>query len=144
MHTSKLKNICNSKRTNDDWENYKKQLNFCVNLLRKTKKWIFQNINTRNLKDSKKFWKTIKVYFGNKELNSNRLFLRKKEDVVSNEKQLATIMSNFFINITKDLELEEDNSSNANILEDVPKVFNSHPNVERISRNIKISEIFLF
>ena len=53
-------------------------------------------------------------------------------------------MSNFFINITKDLELEEDNSSNANILEDVLKVFNSHPNVERISRNIKISEIFLF
>ena len=78
MHTSKLKNICNSKRTNDDWENYKKQLNFCVNLLRKTKKSIFQNINIRNLKDSKKFWKTIKVYFGNKELNSNRLFLKEK------------------------------------------------------------------
>lgn len=70
--------------------------------------------------------------------------MRKKEDVVSNEKQLAIIMSNFFINITKDLELEEDNSSNANILEDVLKVFNSHPNVERINRNIKISEIFLF
>ena len=70
--------------------------------------------------------------------------MRKKEDVVLNEKQLAIIMSNFFINITKDLELEEDNSSNANILEDVLKVFNSHPNVERINRNIKISEIFLF
>ena len=53
-------------------------------------------------------------------------------------------MSNFFINITKDLELEEDNSSNANILEDVLKVFNSHPIAERISRNVKISENFLF
>ena len=53
-------------------------------------------------------------------------------------------MNNFFINITKDLELKEDNSSNANILEDVLKAFNSHPSVERISRNIKISKIFLF
>ena len=140
MHTSKLKNIYNSKKTNDNWENYKKQLNFCVNLLQKTKKQIFQNIKIRNLKDKKKFWKTIKLHFVNKELNSNRPFLKEKGDIISNEKQLASVMNNFFIKITKDLELKEDNSSNANILEDVLKVFNSHPSVERIRRNIKISE----
>ena len=70
--------------------------------------------------------------------------MRKKEDIVSNEKQLATITDSFFINITKDLELKEDNSSNGNILEDVLKVFNSQPIAERISRNVKISENFLF
>ena len=70
--------------------------------------------------------------------------MRKREDIVSNEKQLAIITDSFFINITKDLELKEDNSSNANILEDVLKVFNSHPIAERISRNVKISENFLF
>ena len=37
MHRSKLKNIYNKYRTEDNWANYKKQRNFCVNLLRKTK-----------------------------------------------------------------------------------------------------------
>ena len=53
-------------------------------------------------------------------------------------------MNNFFINITKDLELKEGNSNNANTLEDGLKVFNAHPSVERISRNIKINEKFSF
>ena len=50
-------------------------------------------------------------------------------------------MNNFFINITKDLELNEDNSRNVNTLEDVLNVFNTHQSVER---NIKISEKFSF
>ena len=35
-HRSKLKNIF--LKTKEDWKNYKKQRNFCVNLLRNTKK----------------------------------------------------------------------------------------------------------
>ena len=37
VHRSKVKNIYNKYRTEDNWANYKKQINFCVNLLRKTK-----------------------------------------------------------------------------------------------------------
>ena len=98
----------------------------------------------RVLSDNKKFWKTIKPYFSNKGLNSNRLFLKEKGNPVSNEKQLATIMNNFFINITKDLELKEDNSSNASTLENVLKVFDAYPTFEKFRRNIKSNEkIFL-
>ena len=144
MHRSKLKNIYNKKRTNDNWANYKKQRNFCVNLLRKTKTDYFQNLNIRDLSDNRKFWKTIKPYFSNKGLNSNKLLLKEKGNLVSNEKQLATIMNSFFINITKGLELKEDNESNANTLEDVLDAFNSHPSIERIRRTIKTNEKFSF
>ena len=37
MHRSKLKNIYNKYRTEDNWKNYKKQRNLCVNLLHKAK-----------------------------------------------------------------------------------------------------------
>ena len=70
----------------------------------------------RDLSNNQKFWKTIKPYFSNKGLNSNRLFLKEKGNLVSNEKQLANMMSNVCITITKDLELKEDNSSNPNTL----------------------------
>ena len=43
MHRSKFKNIYNKKRADDNWAYYKKQRNFCVNLLHKTKKDYFQN-----------------------------------------------------------------------------------------------------
>ena len=71
MHRSKLKNIFHKTRAKEDWNNYKKQRNFCVNLLRNTKKDYFQKLNIKDLIDKKKFWKTIKPFFSNKSLNSN-------------------------------------------------------------------------
>ena len=110
----------------------KKQRNFCVNLLRKTKAEYFQNLNIRDFSDNRKLWKTIKSYFTNKELNSNKLLLKEKGNPVSNEKQLATIMNSFLIDVTKDLERKEDNESNVNTLEDMLDAFNSDPSIERI------------
>ena len=63
------------------------------------------------MSDNKTFWKTIKSikpFFSNKYLNSNKLMLKEKDVVVSNEKVLATLMNNYFVNITADLELKRD------------------------------------
>ena len=62
-----------------------------MRLLRKTKKDYFHNLNIQDLSDSRNFWKTIKPYFTDKGLNSNKLLLKKKGSLVSNEKQLASI-----------------------------------------------------
>ena len=58
--------------------------------------------------DTKKNWKTIKPFFSNIGLNSNKLMLRGKDVVVSDEKALATLMNNYFVNITADLELKRE------------------------------------
>ena len=63
MHRTKLKNIYNKQRTDVNWENNKKQRNFCVTLLRRIKNHYFQNLNVKDLSDNKKFWKTVKPYF---------------------------------------------------------------------------------
>ena len=75
MHRSRLKNKYIRKRNDKNWENYKKQRNFCVDLLRKTEAEYFRNLNVKDLSDNRKFWKTIKPYFSNKDLNSKRLSL---------------------------------------------------------------------
>ena len=85
MHRSKFKNIYNKKRTNDNWANYVKQRNFCVNLLRKTKKDYFHNLSIRDLSDNRKFWKTIEPHFTNKRLTSNKLLIKEEGNLVSNE-----------------------------------------------------------
>ena len=52
MYRSKLKNIYSKTRANEDWDNYKKQRNFCVNILRNTKKDFFQKLNIKDLTDN--------------------------------------------------------------------------------------------
>ena len=54
---SRLKNLLNKQRTHENWVNYKMQRNQCVNLLRKTKKNYFTNLNIKDITDSKTFWK---------------------------------------------------------------------------------------
>ena len=107
MHRSRLKNIYIRKRNDKNWEN-NKQINFFVDLLRKTKTEYFKNLNVKDLSDNRKFWKIMKPYFSNKGLNSNKLLMKERGNLVSDEKEPATIMNNFFINITKDLKLKKD------------------------------------
>ena len=82
--------------------------------------------------DNKKFWKTIKLFFSNKGLNSNKLMLREK-DVVADEKALATLMNNYFVNITTDLDLKQDSEN----FYDTPA---SLYNIKRNSRSPKYFE----
>ena len=120
-------------------------MNFCVDLLRKTKTRYFKNLNFKELPNNGKFWKTIKTYFGNKGLNSNKKFAEgKKSNLVSDEKELATIMTSLFINIIRDVELKKDGKGKFNNLEDVLKVFASHPSIEKIKKVINTTEKFSF
>ena len=55
MYMSKLKNIYNKTRSNEYWENYKKQKGFCVNLLPKVKQDCFRKLNMKNLTGNRNF-----------------------------------------------------------------------------------------
>ena len=109
MHWSKFKNIYKKTRAKEDWDNYKKQRNFCVNLLRNTKKDYFQNLNIKDLTDKNKFWKIIKPFFSNKGLNPTKLILREKDVFIIDEKALAVLINKYVLNITTDLDLKSEN-----------------------------------
>ena len=148
MHRSKFKNIFHKTRAKEDWKNYKKQGNFCVNLLRNAKKDYFQKLNIKDLTDNKKFWrKTIKPFFSNKVLNSNKLMLRERDVVIADEKTLATLMNNYFVNITADLDLKRDSEN----LYDTPasvyyikKKFQDHQSILEIKKAFNVTHLFSF
>ena len=62
MKRSQLKNRYNKNHNYENWYLYKKQRNFCLNLLRKTKRNYFKNVKIQGITDNKKFWKTIRPY----------------------------------------------------------------------------------
>ena len=77
-------------------------------------------------------------------MNSNKLLLKEKGNLVSDEKELATIMNNFFNTAMKDLELNEDSKDNFNNLEYILKAFESHQNIEKSKKAINATENFSF
>ena len=66
MTRSRLCNKYLKEKSADSKIAYDKQRNYCVNLLRRTKKNYFANINISSVTDNKKFWKTVKSLFSDK------------------------------------------------------------------------------
>ena len=89
MHCSRLKNAFSKNRTHKTWDSYKKQRNFCVNLLTKTKKEYFENISVKDINDNKKFWKTITPFFGKKGLNANKLMLIEDNNLILTTRRIC-------------------------------------------------------
>ena len=52
-------------------------------------------------------------------------------------------MNNFFVNITKDLELKKDSKGKLNNLEDILKAFESHPSIEKKLSILLKSSLFV-
>ena len=88
--------------------------------------------------------KRIKPYFSNKGLNSSKLLLKDKGNLISDNKELANIMKNFLDNITNVLELKKDSKNKLNNLENILRTFESHPNIEKIKKAISTTEKFCF
>ena len=70
---------------------YKKQINKCVSLRRKSIKNYFSKLSSKNLANSKGFWNMVKTFLTNKGLISNRaIVLIEKEKVPDVETNQAS------------------------------------------------------
>ena len=94
MLRSRLKNNLNRQRSDENWDNYKKERNFSVKLLRQTKEKYFSDIKVKSISDNKRFWKTIKPFFSNKGLNTKNMMLVEDNKIVHEEEIIANIMNN--------------------------------------------------
>ena len=131
MLRSRFKNNLNKQKPDENWDNYKKQRNFCVKLLCQTKEKYFSDINVKSISEKKKFWKTIKPFFSNKSLNTNNMMLAEDNGIVPNEEVIANI-NNYFTNITTHLKLKPTKIDPKANLESIVHTFQNHESVQRI------------
>ena len=116
----------------ENWCNFKFQNNYCVNLLRKTKKQNYEALSVNNVIDSQTFWKTVKPYFSCKGSNSNGItLLGNANSIVTDDKDVAKTMNNFFINITKNINLKPCKDSSQTDINAITSNFDSHMSIKR-------------
>ena len=109
----------------------------------------FQKLNVKDLSDNRTFWKTLKPFFSNKGLNSNKLMLKENNRLITEEKELATVMNTFFVNIAESLDLKKDDDSslnpiNSENINDILEKHKNHPSVQEISQNFMTNKKFSF
>ena len=85
MRRSCLKNKCIQNRTNENWNTYKAQKNFSTNLLRKTKRNHFSNLNIKKNSDNKTFWKKVKLFIS---IPTNKISLVENNKPISDEQEI--------------------------------------------------------
>ena len=99
MKRSRLRNRFLRDRTDIFREEYKKQINLCVNLLKKAKKDHFANFDIKSVTDNKKFWQTVKPLSSNKVKAKTVIKLVENDAVIVDESEIAKIFNEYFVNI---------------------------------------------
>ena len=105
MNRSKCKNMFLKNKTVANWERYRKKRNECVKLTKMVKRQYFQNLNINCVKDNKTFWKAVKPYLSNKVKTTSNIVLVENEEIISDNNKIAEIMNDYFVNITKELNI---------------------------------------
>ena len=120
-----------------------KDENFCVKLLRKSKK-NFYNLNVNRVTDNRKFWQTIKSNCTDKTLKDERITLVEGEKVITEEKDVK-IFKDHFEKIVETLKIDRPLSD----LIDDPTLnaaenFSHHASVLKIKEARNSSDCFSF
>ena len=75
---------------------YVKQRNYCVSLLRKTKKDYYANLNVKDIVDNKQFWRTVKPLFSDKAKSNEKITLAEDDTVTTQDEKNAELLNIFF------------------------------------------------
>ena len=67
--------------------------------IKKHKKELLFNFKRKNVIDNPKFWKTVKLILLNKLVSSEKITLVEKEEINTNDKDIAKVLNHFFSNI---------------------------------------------
>ena len=147
MNRSRLLNGYRKEKTEATRSPYKRQRNFCVKLLTRTKKEFYNNLNVKYITENKLFWKTVKPSFTDKTLKDERITLVENNKVVSDESELVEIFSKDFGNILQNLSIDDLTNTSDNdavtIREAIEK-YQNHPRINVIRENIDTTNYFSF
>lgn len=130
---------------------YRKQRNYCVNLFRKEKWRYFASLNTKNVIDNKKFWKTIKPFFSDKSFIQGKVSLAENNEFLSNNVKIAGLFNEFFSNVVINLEIIEKTNIKSNIeneynnpLQKIIFKYQKQPSTEVINNSVSEDIQFVF
>ncbi len=151
MRRSRLKNVANKTKRQEDIKRYRDQRNIVVKLNRNAKREYYRSIQAKSIKNDKKFWKTVKPLFSNANTMSEKINLIENGKILSNDEEIAECFNEYFINITDQMDiypsLKEEMPVNMTPAQLVVRAVNKyvgHPSIRKIKTFYQNTENFKF
>ena len=139
MKRTKLRNKFLTERTDESKNRYTSQRNYCVSLLKKTKKNYYNSLNEKDVSDNKTFCKTVKPI-----LSDKIILLVENDEIIFEDSKIAKSLNSFFSNIVKNLKIPRYRPYNDSLFENVSdpilKVilkYRNHPSILTIRKVCK-------
>ena len=104
---TRLRNRFLKDRNDYNKREFSKQRNYCVSLVRKSKKLYYSNLDEKKVTDNKTFWKTIKPFLSDKIASREKLPLTEEDEIVESDINKPQILNIFFANIVSNLKIAE-------------------------------------
>ena len=92
----------------EDKDAFKKQRNYCNRLYKRERRKYFNNLNLKDITDNKTFWKTVKPFLSNKGCFYKQITIIEDGKIISEDKEVAEKLSNYFEKAVKSLDINED------------------------------------
>ena len=144
MIRSKLRNKFNKSRNCVNLQNYRKQRNKCTKALKNTKQQYFNNLNSKSITDTKKFWKTVKPPCSNKNKTANTINLHENNRIIKDNKKIPHTFNKYFTDLTKTLKLKKASPVlKKKSLKHLLRHFKNH-STKKIKKHLNSKEIFTF
>ena len=149
MNRSRLKNKFIKDPNIINKNNFRKQRNYVVNLLRKEKKRYYNNLNLNKITDNRKFWQTIKPFFSDKGTFRKTISLIENDNIISVDEKVANIFNDYFSNAVKNIQIKKFNTEPVpldilNIIDSILIKYNNHPSILKIKDNVNNEDKFNF
>ena len=152
---ARLKNKKQKYPTEENEALYRKQRNYCVNLVNREKKAHFSNLSLSVMKEKKKFFDIVKPKFTGKSKLKENITLIEKDEVFSDKEKVAEILNDNFVDAVPNLgikksmfveEVEEIKRAD-NMEQKIDAILNSyksHPSIVMIKSKVKVTTKFNF
>ena len=151
MTRARLRNKYYKNSTPENKHAYTKQKNFCTNLLKREKKKYYNDLDTKIFDSNKKFWQRVKPLFSEKTMLKQSIRLKENGKMISDKKEVAEILNNYFMESVENLEVERylpinniEVDKNLDEIDKIVKQFQDHPSILKIKEKVKIDKGFKF
>ena len=114
------------------------------------KKNYYSDLDTNIFESNKKFWDRIKPLFSAKPNLEENIRLTEGGKIISDKKEVAEILNNYFIEAVENLDVERYDTNDTNFQEELDEIdkivrkFHEHPSIRKIKEKIDIKEKFKF
>ena len=150
MRRSQLETKYLKTKTQTNFKLYKKHKNSCSNLHIRERRKYCESLDTKNVLDSKEFWKTMRPFLSDRNTVLSQISIEKNNWIISDEFDLSEEFSTFFedavrsLNVKPDEYYPRDTENLSDAVELAIGKFENHSSVQAIKQDISVNQDFHF